>query len=36
VEGVHLTADWQHIGNPAYNQLRGPVDVYGLRLHIDF
>ncbi len=36
VDGVHLTADWQHIGNPAYNQLRGPIDVYGLRLHIDF
>ncbi len=36
VDGLQLTADWQHIGNPAYNQLRGPVDVYGLRLHIDF
>lgn len=36
VDGLQLTADWQHIGNPAYNQGRGPIDVYGLRLHVDF
>jgi len=36
--GKHLwvTADWQHIQNPAYNALRGPVNVYALRLHAEF
>lgn len=33
---MHLTLDWQHITNPAYNPDRGPVDVWGLRLHADF
>ncbi|SDC18046.1 Carbohydrate-selective porin, OprB family [Massilia sp. PDC64] len=28
-----LSLDWQHIANPAYNGARGPVDVYGVRLH---
>jgi hypothetical protein len=28
-----LSLDWQHIANPAYNGARGPVDVFGLRLH---
>lgn len=36
VRNVELTFDWQYIQNPAYNQVRGPVDVYGLRLHLDF
>ncbi|TXH05623.1 MAG: carbohydrate porin [Nevskiaceae bacterium] len=31
-----LTADYQRVINPAYNQDRGPVSVYGLRLHADF
>jgi high affinity Mn2+ porin len=38
--GLHrhlwLTADWQRIHNPAYNALRGPVNVYALRLHAEF
>ena len=36
--GRHLwvTGDWQHIHNPAYNALRGPVNVYALRLHAEF
>jgi len=33
---VWLTADYQHIANPAYNADRGPVDVYGLRAHFEF
>lgn len=33
---VALSIDWQHIGNPAYNRDRGPVSVYGLRLHAEF
>jgi high affinity Mn2+ porin len=28
-----LSLDWQHIANPAYDGARGPVDVYGVRLH---
>lgn len=28
-----LSLDWQHIANPAYNGARGPVNVYGVRLH---
>ncbi|MDE2628473.1 MAG: carbohydrate porin [Burkholderiales bacterium] len=31
-----LSADYQHIVNPAYNADRGPVNVYGLRLHAEF
>ena len=31
-----LTPDYQHIVNPAYNADRGPVDVFGARLHTDF
>ncbi|MBU6208204.1 MAG: carbohydrate porin, partial [Alphaproteobacteria bacterium] len=31
---AHLTGDIQIIGNPAYNATRGPVLVFGLRLHI--
>ena len=33
---VVLTADCQHIVNPAYNQARGPVNTYALRLHAEF
>jgi high affinity Mn2+ porin len=36
MDKVTLTADYQHIVNPAYNQDRGPVPVYALRLHADF
>jgi hypothetical protein len=28
-----LSLDWQHVANPAYNGARGPVNVFGLRLH---
>jgi high affinity Mn2+ porin len=31
-----LSADYQHIANPAYNRDRGPVSVYSLRLHAQF
>ena len=36
--GKHLwmTADYQRIENPAYNMLRGPVNVYALRVHTEF
>ena len=33
MKGVALTVDYQLIVNPAYNRDRGPVHVFGLRLH---
>ncbi len=30
-----LSADMQHVTNPAYNRSRGPVQIYGLRLHAE-
>jgi len=34
--GAWLTADFQHIQNPAYNALRGPINVFALRAHAEF
>jgi high affinity Mn2+ porin len=31
-----LSFDYQFINNPAYNTQRGPVNVFGLRLHAQF
>jgi high affinity Mn2+ porin len=31
---AHLTADYQFIDNPAFNRDRGPVSVFGIRLHL--
>lgn len=31
-----LTADYQHIANPAYNADRGPVEIFGMRLHFEY
>ncbi len=31
-----VTADYQHIINPAYYADRGPVDIYGARAHSEF
>jgi high affinity Mn2+ porin len=31
-----LTGDYQHIFNPGFNQARGPVNVFSLRLHGEF
>ncbi len=36
VAGLHATADYQFVGNPAYNRDRGPVSVFGLRLHAQY
>lgn len=33
---VWLAADYQHIANPAYNADRGPVEVFGMRLHLEY
>jgi hypothetical protein len=34
--GFFASFDLQHINNPGYNQVRGPVTVPGLRFHVDF
>jgi high affinity Mn2+ porin len=33
---IWLTANYQFVENPAYNRDRGPVHVFGLRLHTEF
>jgi high affinity Mn2+ porin len=33
---LHIALDYQFIDNPAYNRDRGPVSVFGARLHIQF
>lgn len=35
-KGFWLTADYQRIQNPAYNAARGPIDVYAMRLHLEY
>jgi len=35
-EFLTLTGDYQFISNPGYNQDRGPVNIYGVRLHAEF
>jgi len=34
--GLFFAFDLQHINNPGYNQVRGPLTVPGLRLHLEF
>ncbi len=36
VPGLFSTIDVQHVANPGYNQDRGPVWIYSLRLHIEY
>ena len=31
-----LTLDYQRVANPAYNSDRGPVSIYGFRVHAEF
>jgi high affinity Mn2+ porin len=33
---VSFTADYQFIDNPAYNRDRGPVSVFGARVHVEY
>ncbi len=35
-ENIHLTGDFQFVDNPGYNRDRGPVPIFGLRLHGEF
>jgi high affinity Mn2+ porin len=30
---IHLTVDYQFVDNPAFNRDRGPVSIFGARLH---
>ena len=34
--GLYYAADYQNIHHPGYNQDRGPVNVEGVRVHVDF
>jgi len=33
---IAATFDYQHFENPAYDASRGPVDIFGIRLHAEF
>jgi len=33
---VQLSPDFQYIENPGYNRDRGPIQVYGMRLHLSY
>ena len=35
-KGLYVTADYQYLGNPAYNAVRGPVHVFSGRLRASF
>jgi high affinity Mn2+ porin len=35
-EWLGVTADFQGVNNPAYNQDRGPVAIFGIRVHMAF
>jgi high affinity Mn2+ porin len=35
-EGIDFAVDYQHVENPAYDPLRGPVDIFGFRVHGEF
>jgi high affinity Mn2+ porin len=36
LKGLWFTLDYQRVKNPAYNADRGPVGLYGVRLHTEF
>ena len=33
--GISLAFDYQHVTNPGYNQARGPINVFSIRLHAE-
>ena len=33
---VHVSLDYQFVDNPAFNEARGPVSIFGARLHWEF
>ncbi len=36
IDHLMLTLNYQHVVNPAYNQDRGPINIFGLRVHKEF
>jgi hypothetical protein len=36
VSTLWVSADYQHLTNPAFNADRGPVDIFGARVHAEF
>jgi high affinity Mn2+ porin len=36
LKAIWLTADYQHIWNPGFNADRGPVEIFGGRVHAEF
>jgi high affinity Mn2+ porin len=36
VTGIDATLDFQHVENPGYDALRGPVEIFAVRLHAEF
>ncbi len=36
LRNFHFTLDYQFVTNPAFNRDRGPVSVFGTRLHWEF
>jgi high affinity Mn2+ porin len=36
IPGINFTVDYQHVENPAYDAVRGPVDIVGFRIHAEF
>jgi carbohydrate-selective porin OprB len=36
VTSLWATGDYQHITNPGFNADRGPVDIFGARVHAEF
>jgi high affinity Mn2+ porin len=36
LSGVALATDYQFLPTPAYNTDRGPVHVFGIRLHVEY
>ncbi len=35
-DGVQFTVDYQRVNHPSFNQYRGPADVYGFRIHMEY
>jgi high affinity Mn2+ porin len=35
-ENLFITTDYQYVDDPAYNQDRGPVSIFGARIHLEF
>jgi high affinity Mn2+ porin len=36
IEALNLTLDYQYVINPAYDAVRGPVNIFGFRVHAEF